>query len=123
MIEQLPSPTNRVVLDTKEQDLYGVPLPRIHYDIGDYARNGLAAARGVHNEVFGKLARHGHTAQGRTSKVRSTSSAPAAMGLDPAQSVVDGRLRSHDHANLYLTGLSRVSHLRHRQPPPSPSPP
>lgn len=26
------------------------------------------------------------------------------MGLDPAQSVVDGRLRSHDHANLYLTG-------------------
>ena len=103
MIEQLPSPTNRVVLDGKERDLYGVPLPRIHYDIGDYARQGLAAARSVHNEVFGKLAataiRHKEDFKGAEHIIGT-----CRMGPDPAQSVVDDRLRSHDHANLYLTG-------------------
>ena len=103
LIEQLPSPANRVVLDGKERDLYGVPLPRIHYDIGDYARNGLAAARGVHNEVFGKLAataiQHKEDFKGAEHIIGT-----CRMGLDPAQSVVDGHLRSHDHANLYLTG-------------------
>ncbi len=103
MIEQLPSSANRVVLDGKERDLYGVPLPRIHYDIGDYARNGLAAARGVHNEVFGKLAataiQHKEDFKGAEHIIGT-----CRMGLNPAQSVVDGRLRSHDHANLYLTG-------------------
>ena len=103
MIEQLPSPANRVILDGKERDLYGVPLPRIHYDIGDYARNGLAAARGVHNEVFGKLAataiQHKEDFKGAEHIIGT-----CRMGLDPDQSVVDERLRSHDHANLYLTG-------------------
>ena len=103
MIEQLPSPTNRVVLDGKERDLYGVPLPRIHYDIGDYARKGLAAARDVHNEVFGRV---GATAIQHKEDFKGAEHiiGTCRMGPDPAQSVVDGRLRSHDHGNLYLTG-------------------
>ena len=32
-----------------------MPLPRIHFDIGAYAREGLAAARAAHNAVFAKL--------------------------------------------------------------------
>jgi len=42
LTEQLPHPDNRVVLDAQDKDFYGVPLPRLHYAVGDYARAGLA---------------------------------------------------------------------------------
>ena len=103
LTEQLPSPANRVVLDGQERDLYGVPLPRIHFDIGDYVRKGLAAAQAVHDEIFGKLAatavQHEKGFKGAEHIIGT-----CRMGLDPAQSVVDGSLRSHDHPNLYLAG-------------------
>ena len=55
LVEQLPDPHNRITLDAHEKDLYGVPLPRIHYAVGAYAQRGLAAARDVHAAVFAKL--------------------------------------------------------------------
>ena len=105
LIEQLPSAANRVALDAREADVYGVPLPRIHFDIGEYARAGLAAARRVHDDVFGQL---------RSSAVRHKAEFQGAghiigtcrMGAARATSVVDADLRAHDHDNLYLVGSS-----------------
>ena len=103
LVEQLPSAGNRVALDARERDVHGVPLPRMHFDIGDYARDGLTAARTVHDEVFGKL---------RASRVRHKAEFQGAghiigtcrMGADPKTSVVDADLRAHDHDNLYMVG-------------------
>ena len=103
LTEQLPAAANRIVLDAAERDGHGVPLPRIYYDIGDYARAGLAAARAVHDDVFARLGatdvQHGADFQGAGHIIGT-----CRMGADGDAAVVDPELRSHDHPNLYLAG-------------------
>ena len=103
LVEQLPRPENRIALHEEEKDAYGVPLPKVYYDIGDYARRGLDAARNAHAEVFAKLAstavRHMDEFQGAGHIIGT-----CRMGEDPKTSVVDPQLRSHQHDNLYLVG-------------------
>ena len=108
LVEQLPSAANRVALDAQEKDRYGVPLPRIHFDIGGYARDGLAAARAAHDAVFAKLGasavRHKDEFQGAGHIIGT-----CRMGTDTKTSVVDANLRTHDHANLFVVGSAVFS--------------
>ncbi len=101
--EQLPDPDNRITLDPLLRDGSGMARPAIHYHIDAYTRQGLDAARGIHTELFQRLGatdiQHFQTAQG-AGHILGT----ACMGNDPAHSVVDANLRSHDHANLFLVG-------------------
>ena len=103
LTEQLPSPANRMVLDPAEKDHYGVPLPRLRYAIGDYARAGLNAARGVHDRIFERLSatyiHHQDDFEGAGHIIGT-----CRMGDDPASSVVDRALRCHDHDNLHILG-------------------
>ena len=103
LMEQLPDPANRVVLDPEARDPYGVPLPQIHYRVGEYCARGLAAARRVHDEIFSRLnaseIRHHEEFQGAGHIIGTCK-----MGDDPGSSVVDRHCRSHDHPNLFLLG-------------------
>lgn len=103
LTEQLPEPANRILLDTRDKDRYGVPLPRIHYAVDPYARAGLAAARDTHNRIFARLGstgvRHHDEFQGAGHIIGT-----CRMGSDPATSVVDSDLQSHDHGNLHVLG-------------------
>jgi choline dehydrogenase-like flavoprotein len=103
LIEQLPDPQNRVTLDPREMDVYGVPLPRLAYRLDAYVRAGLSAARDAHAEIFGMLSateiQHREVAEGAGHIIGT-----ARMGSDPKSSVVDGDLRSHDHPNLFILG-------------------
>lgn len=105
LIEQLPEQQNRVTLDPGERDFYGVPLPRLYYSLDAYVKDGLAAARDAHAEIFGKLGatqvQHRDGAEGAGHIIGT-----ARMGGDPKSSVVDRNLRSHDHANLFILGSS-----------------
>ena len=103
LTEQLPDPGNRVTLDPEEKDVYGVPLPRLAYRLGDYVWEGLAAARAAHGEIFARLGgsgiQHRPVAEGAGHIIGT-----ARMGGDPRASVVDRDLRSHDHGNLFILG-------------------
>jgi hypothetical protein len=44
LVEQPPDPDNRVTLSPKDRDMYGVPLPQIHYRLDDYVKAGFAAS-------------------------------------------------------------------------------
>jgi choline dehydrogenase-like flavoprotein len=103
LLEQLPEPDNRVTLDPSASDIYGVPLPRIAYRLGSYIQAGLAAARDAHADIFAALGatefQHRDAAEG-AGHIMGT----ARMGSDPASSVVDRDLRSHDHPNLFILG-------------------
>ena len=102
-MEQLPDPENHVTLDPQEKDVYGVPLPRLAYRLGDYVWEGLAAARAAHGEIFARLGatgiQHRPVAEGAGHIIGT-----ARMGRDPRSSVVDRELRSHDHGNLFILG-------------------
>ena len=103
LTEQLPEPENRVTLDERDRDAYGVPLPRMRYRVGEYARAGLAAARDVHDAIFARLnateVHHADDFRGAGHVIGTTR-----MGDDPRRSVVDRDLRCHDHPNLFLVG-------------------
>lgn len=103
LVEQLPNPDNRVTLDSAKRDVYGVPLPRIAYSLGGYVKEGLAAARSAHEEIFARLGvtemHHSPSVQGAGHIIGTLR-----MGSDPKHSVVDKNLRSHDHSNLFIAG-------------------
>ncbi|MBF0679486.1 MAG: GMC family oxidoreductase [Devosia sp.] len=105
LVEQLPDPENRITLHPTEKDRYGVPLPQIHYSIDDYAKAGLEAAAKAHDEIFAALGtenvHHDHDFNGSGHIIGT-----CRMGDDPATSVVNADLLSHDHDNLYIAGSS-----------------
>ena len=87
------------------RDIYGVPVPRLVYRLDDYTKAGFAASVQAHEAIFARLGatsvQHSPTAQGAGHIIGT-----ARMGDDPAASVVDRELRSHDHPNLFVVGSS-----------------
>jgi choline dehydrogenase-like flavoprotein len=117
-VEQLPSRDNRVTIDPRYLDPLGNPRPVISYDIDDYTRAGMAAAKRFYQDVF---ARAGITdASDTTNGVWFPSvtyqggeyryhgmghfAGTHVMGNDPSTSVVDADQRSWEHRNLFLIG-------------------
>jgi choline dehydrogenase-like flavoprotein len=116
LLEQLPSPHNRVTLDRRTDGL-GLPRPRLHYDLDGYTRRGMAAARECATQVFDLLGAADATAylpgdpgyvtldgQGFTYHGSGHVVGTHRMGSGPETSVVDDRQRSWDHENLYVVG-------------------
>jgi choline dehydrogenase-like flavoprotein len=116
LLEQLPSPHNRVTLDRRTDGL-GIPRPRINYAVDDYTRRGFAAARACASQAFALMGASEATAynpadpgyvtyggEGFTFHGAGHVVGTHRMGSDPDTSVVDDRQRSWDHENLYLVG-------------------
>lgn len=55
LTEQEPDPENRVTLDPKLKDVYGIPRPRLNYRIDEYAIAGFAAGRAAHDDIFARV--------------------------------------------------------------------
>jgi choline dehydrogenase-like flavoprotein len=101
--ETLPDATNRIVPDETRTDAIGIPRPRIHYRIDDYAKAGLTLAMRRHEAIFAAL----QSTEVETFPMVTSSGTilgTTRMGNDPRQSVVDRDLRAHDHANLFIVG-------------------
>src|SRR3954454_17851187 len=73
--------------------------------VGDYARDGVGAAKQVHEQLFTELLaterNHSDIAFGAGHLIGTT-----AMGADPAHSVVNGDGQAHDVPNLFVVGSS-----------------
>jgi choline dehydrogenase-like flavoprotein len=103
MVEQLPSPENRVVPDDQYRDAIGIPRPRITYRIDDYCRRALDHGQRIHQEIFAAM---GATDVEHGSAIYSAGHVMGTyrMGNDPKTSVVTAEQRTHDHRNLFLLG-------------------
>ena len=105
LTEQLPDPHNRITPAFDHLDAIGLPRPRIAFTVGTYARDGMAAAKELHERLFTELLaterNHSDIAFGSGHLIGTT-----AMGADPARSVVDGNGRAHDVSNLFVVGSS-----------------
>jgi len=122
LIEQSPDNTNRVTLSDRHRDGLGLPRPQIAYNLSDYTKRGLAAAKQASDAIFRRL-----NAQSFT--VTPSSSDPSSfewtvdgkktrlnflgaghivgtyrMGTSNSNSVVNREQRSWDHPNLFLVG-------------------
>lgn len=103
--EQLPDPRNRIQPSRERRDAAGVPRPVIAYRIDSYVQD---SARHTH-EAYAAIARLlGGTEVAHRDGFSGSSHimGTCIMGADPADSVVDGDCRSHDHPNLFIAGSS-----------------
>ena len=102
--ETLGDADNRITL-SDQLDSSGVPKPRVAFTVDDYTRDGLKVATETNEKVLELMG-----ADNVTSDTSYLSNAIIAgttrMGTDPATSVVNTDLQTHQHANLYILGAS-----------------
>ncbi len=122
--EQLPEATNRVTIDDRYRDPLGNHRPVIHYNVSDYTRAAMAAARDVSKKIFDKIGVKpgddyttygpgdpGHFTyenQDYTFWGAGHLAGTHRMGKRPDSSVVDPDQRTWDHKNLYLVGAGNM---------------
>ena len=99
--ECLPYEDNCVTL-TDEVDEYGVPRPRVTFSFGE---NERLMREEIRRKAHAILEAAG-AAEVLTSNGNDHSMGGCRMGDDPATSVVDRTLKTHDHPNLYICDAS-----------------
>jgi choline dehydrogenase-like flavoprotein len=107
LVEQLPDPTNRVTLDSSRTDDHGNPVPDISWDVGDHAVAAIERAHELQRRILNRM---GARITGQSDPLRPGPArhpmGTTRMGADPAESVVDSRLRTHDLDNLSVASSS-----------------
>ena len=110
MTEDLARPENRITINPGWTDSLGLPGLRLHYRLDDYSMGTQAYAA---DDFANFLEALGGTpiSPPKTWTGQDHVMGTVIMGDNPKDSVVDGNLRSHDHANLYLvtTGVFPAS--------------
>lgn len=100
-LEQLPYDENRVSLSDSVKDQRGLPAAKVHFKLmHEYETEGLAEMKKVMESIFGEIggdyvdmmpgSNSGHYMGGHK------------MGSDPADSVTNSYLESHEVKNLFL---------------------
>jgi hypothetical protein len=102
--ETLSMPDNRVELDPKVRDPYGVPVARVHYqhpsydvDLSAYAMRRVCDVM----EAAGGVVRSMDT-QGAENPGYGHNHGTLRSGTDPGASVLDGNCQSHTVSGLYV---------------------
>jgi choline dehydrogenase-like flavoprotein len=121
LIEQSPDDTNTVTLSSQFKDHLGLWRPQINYDLSEYTKQGLAAAKATASAIFAGLGAEEHTTPpyeddpssfqwppGEKTRIKYFGAGHVVgthrMGTDRSNSVVNDMQRSWDHDNLYLVG-------------------
>jgi choline dehydrogenase-like flavoprotein len=107
LVEQLPRRENRVRLHPSETDDHGNPVPEIVWSLDERTKGTIERANALQRRVFDAMGVEPEWVDG------PEATGPAAhhmgttrMGEDPAESVVDAELRTHDLANLSIASSS-----------------
>lgn len=106
-LEMLPDKSNRVKLDPNTTDKFGNPVPDVSFSVGSYATQTAEEALDIQREIL-------ETAGGEVTNQTDPTDpnflshhlGTTRMGTDPAESVVDSRLRTHDIENLWCVSSS-----------------
>ncbi|MEF8782053.1 MAG: GMC family oxidoreductase [Haloarculaceae archaeon] len=107
LVGQEPNPENRVALDRSTTDDHGNPVPDIQWSIGDRARRTLSRANEVQRAILDDLGVDvGWTVGPENTGPAYHHMGTTRMGTDPAESVVNTRLRTHDVDNLTVASSS-----------------
>jgi choline dehydrogenase-like flavoprotein len=107
LVGQEPRPENRVTLDLSTTDDNGNPVPDIRWSLDDRTRRTLARATDVQRAVLEELgADVGWTVGPEDTGPAYHHMGTTRMGEDPAESVVNTRLRTHDVDNLTVASSS-----------------
>jgi choline dehydrogenase-like flavoprotein len=121
LIEQSPDDSNTVTLSNQFKDHLGLWRPQINYDLSEYTKQGLVAAKATATAIFDALNAKEYTTPpdeddpssfqwppGEKTRIKYFGAGHIVgthrMGTDRSNSVVNDMQRSWDHDNLYLVG-------------------
>jgi choline dehydrogenase-like flavoprotein len=113
-VEMLPREDNRLGLDESTTDDRGNPVPDLRMEPGGFARRAQERAIEVGTSLIEELGGNVVYGEGTLTQTHDELSTAAKggyhpmggtrMGTDPAESVVDPTLKTHDLDNLYVAG-------------------
>jgi choline dehydrogenase-like flavoprotein len=107
LVGQRPRKENRITLDPSRTDDHGNPVPEIHWRIDDRTRRTIERANEIQREILTELgADIGWTVGPGNTGPAFHHMGTTRMGEDPATSVVNPRLRTHDVGNLTIPSSS-----------------
>jgi choline dehydrogenase-like flavoprotein len=121
MCELPPDPNNRVTIDPNHKDQLGNYRPVISFNISDYCLKTLAYTRQLSRVIFQRLGAEDYTqydskdpayftyeGEGYFYRGGNHFAGTHVMGTTKYNSVVNAKLRSWDHENLYLVGAGSM---------------
>jgi len=106
IIEDLPDANNYIDLDPNLKDRFGIPAPRVHYELSENSKQMLSHALTKGKEIMRAAGAKRVIAFGPVKDTGWHIMGTARMGSDPSNSVVDGNCKSHDIDNLYIVDSS-----------------
>jgi len=107
LVEQLPREDSYVTLHDSETDDHGNPVPDVHWTVGDRALRTIERANEIQHEILTELgAEITWTAGPEGTGPAYHHMGTTRMGTDPAESVVDPSLRTHDLTNCWIASSS-----------------
>jgi choline dehydrogenase-like flavoprotein len=107
LVGQTPRAENRVTLDHDTTDDHGNPVPEIHWRLDGRTRRTLRKTNDIQRAILSELgAEVAWTVGPDTTGPAFHHMGTTRMGSDPATSVVNPRLRTHDVANLSVASSS-----------------
>lgn len=106
-VEMLPRAENRVALDDSRTDDLGNPVPDVSLSLSEHEHEAFEFAFEVQADILAEMgATPVRQTDPETPAWANHLTGTARMGTDPAESVVDATLRTHDHPNLSVVGAS-----------------
>jgi choline dehydrogenase-like flavoprotein len=106
-VEELPDPENRITLNPDVTDDHGNPVPDVSWSRSDYAARTMDRAFEIMHEILDNLDAEVYArSEVRFWKGIGHHLGTTRMGTDPAESVVNPRLRTHDLENLSIVSSS-----------------
>ena len=107
LVGQPPRAENRITLDSSTTDDHGNPVPEIHWSWGERVLRTIERTNRIQHAVLSELGVDiGWTAGPDSTGPAAHHMGTTRMGTDPAASVVDPDLRTHDLDNCWIASSS-----------------
>jgi len=104
--EQLPDERNRIELDPEVKDEYGMPVPRISFELLENDKSMMRAMGRNHREIYDAAGATEILYMNYKPGGSSHNAGGCRMGNDPRSSVLNSFCQSHDVPNLFVADAS-----------------
>jgi choline dehydrogenase-like flavoprotein len=113
----LARPENRVTVDRRKPDVFGIATPVVHFRFGDFDMETYRHMTGALNEMCGRLDGTSFVNFGpKPGGFASHEVGTVRMGTNPRTSALNGYCQSHEVKNLFVTDGSSFTTFSEKNP-------
>jgi choline dehydrogenase-like flavoprotein len=106
VVEDLPVSSNRVVLDSKVKDNFGLPGLKVSYKVTEASKSAIGRGLNASRQIFSQMGAKYTVGMGPVRGAGWHPSGTARMGEDPSKSVTNHLGVTHDVPNIVIADAS-----------------